>query len=70
MKEKKRNRGKRPPPCQLLLAVNGNPLRLAGMIAGWTYGKHQVSTAIPGLELHRWESPTEPHSYMFPPIFA
>lgn len=43
------------------------PLRLAEMIAGWTEGKHQVATAIPGLELHRWESPTEPHSYMFSP---
>lgn len=43
------------------------PLRLAEMIAGRTEGKHQVTTAIPGLELHRWESPTEPHSYMFSP---
>lgn len=43
------------------------PLRLAEMIAGWTQGKHQVATAIPGLELHRRESPTEPHSYMFSP---
>lgn len=43
------------------------PLRLAEMIAGWTQGQHQVATAIPGLELHRWESPTEPHSYMFSP---
>lgn len=43
------------------------PLRLAGMIAKWTEGKHRTETAIPGLVLHRWSSPTEPSSYMFAP---
>ena len=37
------------------------------MIAKWTEGKHRTETAIPGLVLHRWSSPTEPSSYMFAP---
>lgn len=43
------------------------PLGLAGMIAKWTEGEHRVDTEIPGLVFHRWESPTEPTSYMFAP---
>lgn len=46
---------------------SGKPLRLAAMIEKWTRGEHQVTTAIPGLALHRRESPTEPSCYMFSP---
>lgn len=64
MKEKEKEPGETSSPP---VRRTHEPLRLAEMIAGWTQGKHQVATAIPGLELHRWESPTEPHSYMFSP---
>ena len=67
MKEKEKEQGETSASLPTPACRQRKPLRLAGMIAGWTYGKHQVSTAIPGLELHRWESPTEPHSYMFSP---
>lgn len=67
MKEKEKEQGETSASLPTPAGRQRKPLRLAGMIAGWTYGKHQVSTAIPGLELHRWESPTEPHSYMFSP---
>ncbi len=40
---------------------------LTNMIARWTKGKHQVDTLIPSLTLHRWETPTEPTSYMLSP---
>ena len=67
MKEKEKEQGETSASLPTPACRQRKPLRLAGMIAGWTDGKHQVSTAIPGLELHRWESPTEPHSYMFSP---
>jgi AraC-like DNA-binding protein len=40
---------------------------LAGRIARWTEGKNRLDTSIPGLNLHRWETPTEPTSYMLAP---
>jgi len=40
---------------------------LADRIATWTAGRNILETAIPGLNLHRWETPTEPTSYMLPP---
>ena len=36
---------------------------LAKSIARWAGNENQMDTAIPGLVLHRWESPTEPTSY-------
>lgn len=43
---------------------------LSEMIGEWTAGKHHATTAIPGLTLHNWPTPTEPHSYMFAPHFC
>jgi AraC-like DNA-binding protein len=40
---------------------------LADRIARWTEGKNRLKTPIPGLNLHRWETPTEPTSYMLAP---
>jgi AraC-like DNA-binding protein len=40
---------------------------LAERIARWTGENNQLTTAIPSLTLHRWETPTEPASYMLPP---
>ncbi len=40
---------------------------LAEKIARWTAGKNLHESAIPGLNLHRWETPTEPTSYMLAP---
>lgn len=40
---------------------------LSERIARWTEGRNQLETAIPGLTLHRWETPTEPTSYTLPP---
>jgi len=40
---------------------------LADRIAIWTAGRNILETPIPGLNLHRWETPTEPTSYMLPP---
>lgn len=37
---------------------------LAKIIAVWTEGLNVLDTAIPGLTLHRWETPTEPTSYI------
>lgn len=42
-------------------------LGLAGRIARWTAGVNRVDTSIKGLTLHRWETPTEPTSYMLAP---
>ncbi len=42
-------------------------LNLAERIARWTAGKNSHETSIQGLNLHRWEMPTEPVSYMLPP---
>lgn len=36
---------------------------LAKCIAKWTGNENQIDTAIPGLRLSRWETPTEPTSY-------
>jgi AraC-like DNA-binding protein len=40
---------------------------LADRIARWTVGKKRFDTPIRGLNLHRWETPTEPTSYMLAP---
>ena len=40
---------------------------LAGRIAQWAAGENTRETQIPGLTLHRWETPTEPTSYMLGP---
>ncbi len=40
---------------------------LAERIARWTEDQNQVATALSPLKLHRWETPTEPTSYMLPP---
>jgi len=40
---------------------------LAGRIARWTGHLNRLDTAIPGLTLHRWETPTEPTSYTLAP---
>ena len=45
-------------PEELSVAIK----MLAKRIAKWTGNKNQVDTAIPGLRLSRWESPTEPTS--------
>jgi AraC-like DNA-binding protein len=40
---------------------------LAEGIARWTGENNQLTTMVPSLTLHRWETPTEPTSYMLPP---
>ena len=40
---------------------------LAGRLARWSSGKNRVDTAISGLSLHYWSTPTEPTSYMLAP---
>lgn len=40
---------------------------LAERIARWTSGRNVVETPIAGLNLHCWETTTEPTSYMLPP---
>lgn len=40
---------------------------LASRIAKWTTGVNAVSDLVPGLTLHRWETPTEQTSYMLAP---
>ncbi len=40
---------------------------LADKIARFASGVNRVDTNIEGLSLHRWETPTEPTSYMLPP---
>lgn len=40
---------------------------LAGRIGRLTAGKNRLDSAIAGLSLHRWETPTEPTSYMLAP---
>ena len=47
--------------------VGDERTRLADRIARWTGGRNSVDTPIKGLSLHRWETPTEPTSYMLPP---
>ena len=43
------------------------PGSLATRIARWTEGKNRLDTPVQGLNLHRWEMPTEPASYMLAP---
>jgi len=45
----------------------GEHLSLAGRIARCTAGKNRLDAPIQGLTLHRWETPTEPTSYMLAP---
>ena len=45
----------------------GTAVSLADRIARWTTGRNMLASPIPGLNLHRWETPTEPTSYMLPP---
>lgn len=40
---------------------------LSNKIAQWTGDQNRFDTEIPGLALHRWETPTEPTSYMLAP---
>ena len=40
---------------------------LAERIARWTTGRNSLDTSIQGLSFHRWETPTEPTSYMLAP---
>lgn len=40
---------------------------LAAQIARFTSGLNRFDTPVEGLSLHRWETPTEPTSYMLPP---
>ena len=47
--------------------VESGPVSLAERIARWTEGKNRFDTPIPGLNLHRWETPTDPTSYMLAP---
>jgi AraC-like DNA-binding protein len=47
--------------------LQGGAVGLAERIARWTEGKNRLDTAIQGLNLHRWEAPTEPTSYMLAP---
>jgi AraC-like DNA-binding protein len=48
-------------------SLEGGHITLAGQIARWTAGENRLDTPIQGLALHRWETPTEPTSYMLPP---
>jgi len=47
--------------------ASGGPQSLADRIARWAAGKNRLDTSIRGLSLHRWETPTEPTSYMLAP---
>lgn len=40
---------------------------LAHRIARWTVGENKVEALVPGLTLHRWETPTAPTSYSLAP---
>lgn len=42
-------------------------VELSNNIARWTEGVNRFESIIPGLVLHRWESPNEPTSYMMSP---
>jgi AraC-like DNA-binding protein len=50
-----------------LSRLETGPAGLAERIARWTEGKNRLDTSIRGLNLHRWETPTEPTSYMLAP---
>lgn len=47
--------------------LSGGQQSLADRIARWTAGRNRLDTPIQGLSLHRWETPTEPESYMLAP---
>jgi len=47
--------------------VEKGPVSLAERIARWTEGKNRFDTPVQGLNLHRWDRPTEPTSYMLAP---
>ncbi len=47
--------------------IASKPTSLAAKIARWTEGANSFETPIQGLNLHRWETPTEPTSYMLAP---
>ncbi|MCB1781939.1 MAG: AraC family transcriptional regulator [Candidatus Competibacteraceae bacterium] len=47
--------------------LEGRPITLADQIARWTAGKNRFDGPVPGLALHRWETPTESTSYLLPP---
>lgn len=47
--------------------LSNGQLSLADRIARWTTGRNRLDTPIQGLSLHRWETPTEPESYMLAP---
>lgn len=47
--------------------LQGERASLAGRIARWAAGMNRLETPIPGLNLHLWETPTEPTSYTLPP---
>ena len=52
---------------QRTITKGHNPAGLAERIARWTAGMNRLDTDIEGLSLHRWETPTEPSSYMMAP---
>ena len=47
--------------------VASGPVSLADRIARWIEDKNRLETPVQGLNLHRWEMPTEPTSYMLAP---
>jgi len=47
--------------------LESGPIGLSRRIAQWTEGKNRFDTSIRGLCLHRWETQTEPTSYMLAP---
>ena len=51
---------------QVIDGSSGQP-SLASRIARWTADRNRLDTPIQGLSLHRWETPTEPESYMLAP---
>ena len=55
--------GKNEVPVETPEELSAAARALAKSIARWAGNENQMDTAIPGLVLHRWESPTEPTSY-------
>lgn len=47
--------------------VPGSDRSLAVRVARWTSNRNRLDTSIPGLVLHRWQTPTPPTSYMMAP---
>ncbi|MBO6946745.1 MAG: AraC family transcriptional regulator [Rhodospirillales bacterium] len=56
-----------PPQQHQVKAGTLSSFPLAGPIAQWTEGQNAVETQVPGLTLHRWETPTDPTSYFLGP---